>query len=141
MRYNETMFNRQLGRNAQLFAHAIGRMETPEERYPYIRELLAVIEEARPEWAEAAHKAPLYAHLVRELCGPLVTDEEIEAAVRTRDAERALAALPDLEWAPAPDAPAAEPEPAAPAAQGHAARLTPTRPQISRSRECGRDWP
>ena len=92
MRYNEKMFNRQLGRNAQLFAQAVGRMETPEARHPYLRQLVAVIEEARPEWAEVAHKVPLYTHLVRELCGPFVGDEEIEAAVRARDAERALAA-------------------------------------------------
>ena len=59
MRMNEKMLNRQLGRNAQEFAQAIGRMETPAVRYPYLRELLAVIEEARPEWAEAAHKADL----------------------------------------------------------------------------------
>ena len=90
MRYNEKMFNRQLGRNAQLFGQAIGRMETPEERHPYLRELVAVIEEARPEWAEADHKVTLYTHLVRELCGPFVTDDEIEAAVRARDAERVL---------------------------------------------------
>ena len=91
MRYNETMFNRQLGRNAQLFAREIGRMDTPEARHPYLRELLAVIEEARPEWAEAEHKASLYTHLLRELCGAVVGDDEIEAAVRAREAEAALA--------------------------------------------------
>lgn len=108
MRYNEKMFNRQLGRNAQQFAQAIGRMETPEARHPYLRQLVAVIEEARPEWAEVAHKGALYTHLVRELCGPLVTDEEIDAAVRARDAERVLATAPEAqELAPVTEADAA----------------------------------
>lgn len=91
MRYNEKMFSRQLGRNAQLFAQQLGRLETAEARYPYLRQLLAVIEEARPEWGEAEHRSALFAQLVRDLCGPAVTDEEIETAVRARDAERALA--------------------------------------------------
>ena len=91
MRYNEKMFNRQIGRNAQLLAEAVGRMETPEARYPYLRSLLAVIEEARPEWAEADHRVSLYTHLVRDLSRADLAEAEVEAAVRAREAERELA--------------------------------------------------
>ena len=109
MRYNEKMFSRQLGRNAQLFAQQLGRLETAEARYPYLRQLLAVIEEARPEWGEAEHRSALFAQLVRDLCGPALSDAEIEAAVRARDAERALATA-DLTvpfTPPAPETPEA----------------------------------
>lgn len=102
LRPNDAMLSRQLGRNTQTFAREIGRMDTPEARHPYLRQLLAVIDEARPEWAEAEHRADLFRHLVGRLCGPMVTDDEIDAAVRARDAERALATV-DLNAVPEPE--------------------------------------
>lgn len=108
MRYNEKMFNRQIGRNAQLLAEAVGRMATPEARYPHLRALLAVIEEARPEWAAADHRIGLFTHLVRELSGAEVDEAEVAAAVRARDAERELAATDFEAVADEADAPAAE---------------------------------
>lgn len=131
MRMNEKMLNRQLGRNAQEFAQAIGRMETPAVRYPYLRELLAVIEEARPEWAEAAHKADLFTHLIRDLSAADIAVDEIHTALRARDAERTLAAE-RFEYAPrppadrAPSAPApAPPRPPAPAPAAEAPLAAP----------------
>lgn len=122
LRTNDALLSRQLGRNTQRFAREIGLMETPAARHPYLRQLLAVIEEARPEWAEAEHRGDLFRHLVGRLCGATVTDEEIDAAVRVRDAERALADA-DLSGPEADPASAPPTEPDTPAAVEPAAEV------------------
>ncbi len=115
MKYNEKMFNRQMGRNAQLFARKVGEMETPEARYPYLRMLVGVVEQARPEWVEVPEKAQLYTHLINEMAEQPIAPEEIARVVRVRDRERQT--LHDLSTGklkapepPAPTAPADAPE-------------------------------
>jgi len=49
MRYDEPMVDRQTGRNAELFAQSIADMESKEARYPYLRILVSLVEQAHPE--------------------------------------------------------------------------------------------
>lgn len=116
LRTNDAMLSRQLGRNTQSFAREIGQMDSPEARHPYLRQLLAVIEEARPEWAEAEHRGELFRHLVTRLCGPSVAEDEIDAALRARDAERTLADA-DLRSSAPPEASSDAPEGVTPEAE------------------------
>lgn len=81
------MIDRQVGRNAELFAHSIGKLETAEERYPYLRILVSIIEQAHPEWNQAPRKDQQIAQLVMEMANNLDADEVAEV-VRVRDEER-----------------------------------------------------
>lgn len=81
------MIDRQVGRNAELFAQAIARMDTPEARYPYLRILISIIEQAHPEWNQAPSKDRQIAKLVGEMSNGLVEDE-VADVVRVRDEER-----------------------------------------------------
>lgn len=81
------MVDRQVGRNAELFAQAIARMETPESRYPYLRILISIIEQAHPEWNQAPSKDRQIASLAVEMSRDLVVDE-VADVVRVRDEER-----------------------------------------------------
>lgn len=81
------MVDRQVGRNAELFAQAIARMETPESRYPYLRILISIIEQAHPEWNQAPSKDSQIASLAVEMSRDLVVDE-VADVVRVRDEER-----------------------------------------------------
>lgn len=112
MKYNEKMFNRQIGRNTQLFAQAVGALETPEARYPYLRILVSVIEQARPEWIQVPQKEQLFTHLIHEMTDSAIAAEEIAQVLAVRDAERQV--LQDIATgkvkAPAPTPEAAQPE-------------------------------
>lgn len=81
------MVDRQVGRNAELFAGSISRMESPESRYPYLRILISIIEQAHPEWNQAPHKDRQIASLIAEMAGELNVDE-VADVVRVRDEER-----------------------------------------------------
>lgn len=86
------MTDRQVGRNADLFAQKIGGYPTPEERYPYIRILISIIEQAHPEWNQAPNKDQQIAHLVFHMSHGAVEREETAEIVRLRDEERGFTA-------------------------------------------------
>lgn len=82
------MVDRQVGRNAELFAASIARLTTPEERYPYLRILVSIIEQAHPEWIQAPNKDSLIAGLIISMREVELDMEEVAGVVRIRDAER-----------------------------------------------------
>jgi len=85
--FETKMVDRQVGRNAELFAQAIAKLETAEERYPYLRILVSIIEQAHPEWNQAPNKDRQIAHLVNQMADSLDPDE-VAGVVRVRDEER-----------------------------------------------------
>ncbi len=85
--FDTKMIDRQVGRNAELFARAINDLDTPEQRYPYLRILVSIVEQAHPEWNQAAQKDCQIARLVQEM-GGRVDESEIVEVVRVRDEER-----------------------------------------------------
>jgi hypothetical protein len=82
------MVDRQIGRNAELFAQSIAEIDTKEERYPYLRILVSLIEQAHPEWRQAPNKAEQMANLACELSEDALDVEEVKEVVRVRDRER-----------------------------------------------------
>ncbi len=88
MKYDEKIVDRQVGRNADMFARAIGEMKTPEERYPYIRILISIIEQAHPEWNQAPTKDRQISVLMFHMSKGTVDQEEVAEIVRLRDEER-----------------------------------------------------
>lgn len=86
--YGQRIIDRQVGRNAQLFAETVSSLHSPEGRYPYLRILISIIEQAHPEWGQAPKKDRQIAHLVRELSGEKLTEDEVATVVRLRDEER-----------------------------------------------------
>ena len=92
MLYDRRILDRQVGRNAQLFAEATGALGSPEERFPYVRILVSLIENAHPEWSKAANKATRIAELAVALSNETLDRQEIADVVRVRDEERGLGA-------------------------------------------------
>ena len=88
MRYDERMVDRQIGRNAELFAQSIAEIDSKEERYPYLRILVSLIEQAHPEWRQAPNKAEQMATLAAELSGDALDADEVHEVVTVRDRER-----------------------------------------------------
>ncbi len=88
MRYDTTMTDRQVGRNAELFAQSLADLDSKEERYPYLRILVSLIEQAHPEWRQAPNKAEQVAELAEELSNGDLDTDEVEEVVRVRDEER-----------------------------------------------------
>lgn len=88
MPYDDKIIDRQVGRNAQLFAQAIAEIDSEERRYPYLRILVGLIEQAHPEWGQAPEKDQQVAGLARELSGGGLDREEVARVVRARDVER-----------------------------------------------------
>ncbi|NNF04694.1 MAG: DUF4290 domain-containing protein [Rhodothermales bacterium] len=88
MLYPDLITDRQVGRNADLFARSIGEMKDPAERYPYLRILISIIEQAHPEWNNAPGKAKQIAHLIGEMSKNTVDQSEVEEIVTLRDEER-----------------------------------------------------
>ena len=84
------ILDRQLGRNTQLFAEAVGALETPEARFPYVRILASLVETAHPEWAQAPQKETLISDLVAALSGGTLGTAEVADVVRVRDEERGI---------------------------------------------------
>lgn len=84
----DRIVDRQVGRNAQLFARATGALATPAERFPYVRILVSLIETAHPEWGQAPHKAGRVADLAVALSGDALDAGEVADVVRVRDEER-----------------------------------------------------
>ena len=90
MPYDRKILDRQVGRNAQLFAEALAELETPAERFPYVRILVSLIETAHPEWNQAPQKDRQIAELAYHLSGKTLDMDETAAVVRVRDEERGL---------------------------------------------------
>ena len=88
--YSEKMVDRQVGRNAELFAQSIADLATPEERYPYLRIVISVVEQAHPEWASAPQKDRQIAQLVRQMSHDRLSADEVAEVVRVRDGERGI---------------------------------------------------
>jgi hypothetical protein len=108
MKLNEFTLNRQIGRNAHLFAEAITRMETAEERHPYVRMLIDVLEQRRPDWSLVEDQRALYMHVIGQMSGNAIAEEEIDLALNVRKIERSLlqdGLSPELGVAPFEDAP------------------------------------
>jgi len=88
MRYDTTMVDRQVGRNAELFAQSIADIDSREERYPYLRILVSLIDQAHPEWRQAPNKVERIAELACQLSGDQLDEEEVQEVVRVRDKEK-----------------------------------------------------
>ncbi len=88
MRYDTTMVDRQVGRNAELFAQSIADLDSREERYPYLRILVSLIDQAHPEWRQAPNKVERIAELACRLSDDRLEKEEVEEVVRVRDKEK-----------------------------------------------------
>ena len=88
MNYKTKIVDRQVGRNAELFAQSISELATPEERYPYLRILISIIEQAHPEWNQAPNKDRQIAQLVILMSQARLDNEEVADVVRARDEER-----------------------------------------------------
>ena len=88
MQYDRRILDRQVGRNAQLFAEALAELDTPEARFPYVRILISLVENAHPEWNQAPEKDRQIAELIYHLSGKAIDTDEVAAVVRVRDEER-----------------------------------------------------
>lgn len=91
MRYDTRMVDRQVGRNAELFAEAVAELDSKEERYPYLRILISLIDQAHPEWRQAPNKTQQIADLAHELSKEELDVEEVKRVVRVRDKEKGYA--------------------------------------------------
>jgi hypothetical protein len=90
MVYDRRILDRQVGRNAQLFAEALAALPSAEERVPYVRILVSLIENAHPEWSQAPQKAEQVAELAVALSNRTLDPQEVADVVRVRDEERGL---------------------------------------------------
>ena len=90
MPYERRILDRQVGRNAQLFAEAVGALPTPAERFPYVRILVSLVETAHPEWNQAPQKDRQIAEVVAALSGRTLAADEVAAVVQVRDEERGI---------------------------------------------------
>ena len=90
MQYDRRILDRQVGRNAQLFAEAIAELDGPEERFPYLRILVSLIENAHPEWNQAPQKDRQIAELAYHLSNKTLEQDEVADIVRVRDEERGI---------------------------------------------------
>ena len=89
--YARRILDRQVGRNAQLFAEAIAGLDAPEERYPYLRILVSLIEHAHPEWNQAPQKDRQIAETVWMMSDRKLDQDEVALVVQARDEERGYA--------------------------------------------------
>lgn len=88
MKYAAKIVDRQVGRNAELFARSIAELETPEQRFPYLRILISIIEQAHPEWNQAPQKDRQISFLIGQMSNHLMDADELADVVRIRDEER-----------------------------------------------------
>ena len=88
MTKQEKIVDRQVGRNSELFARSITELETPEQRYPYLRILISIVEQAHPEWNQAPQKDRQMAVMISKMSNNLLDVDEVADVVRVRDEER-----------------------------------------------------
>ena len=86
--YARRILDRQVGRNAQLLAEAIAALDQPEDRYPYLRILVSLIEHAHPEWNQAPQKDRQIAETVWMMSDQKLDQDEVALVVQARDEER-----------------------------------------------------
>ena len=84
------MIDRAIGRNAEMLAQALTGLTTAQERYPYIRVLVGLVEQARPEMAAAPTKDALIARAILHLSKGALNQAEVAEVVRIRDAEQGI---------------------------------------------------
>ncbi|MEM8600295.1 MAG: DUF4290 domain-containing protein [Bacteroidota bacterium] len=84
------ILDRQVGRNAQLFAESIATLGSKEERFPYLRILVSLVEQAHPEWNQAPEKDRQIAQLVHMMSNRALDRGEVADVVRVRDEERGI---------------------------------------------------
>ena len=90
MVYDRRILDRQVGRNAQLLAEAAGGLPSAEARFPYLRILVALIENAHPEWSQAPQKAAQVAELAVAMSDRALDADEVADVVRVGDEERGM---------------------------------------------------
>lgn len=88
MRYDSAITDRQIGRNAELFAQSIAELDDREERYPYLRILISLVDQAHPEWRQAPNKVERIAELAVRLSEGALDPDEVQEVVRVRDKEK-----------------------------------------------------
>lgn len=88
MRYDTRIVDRQIGRNAELFAQSVADIDSKEERYPYLRILVSLVEQAHPEWKQSPRKVEQMTDLTLELSNDELDAEEVETVIKVRDRER-----------------------------------------------------
>ena len=88
MKLQQKIVDRQVGRNSELFAMAVAELESKEERYPFLRILISVLELAHPEWGQAPNKDRQIAHAVSMMSMGKLEMDEVAEVVRVRDEER-----------------------------------------------------
>ena len=93
--YQDKIEDKQVGRNSDLFAQSIAELGTKEERYPYLRILVSIIEQAHPEWNQAPNKDRQVANLVFRMSKGQLDPEEVGEIVLLRDAERGYGPVTD----------------------------------------------
>lgn len=90
MRHARRIVDRQVGRNAQLFAEAAAGLDSPAARYPYLRILVSLVEGAHPEWNQADQKQRQISDMASRLSDGALDADEVADVVRVRDEERGL---------------------------------------------------
>ena len=88
MRYDSAITDRQIGRNAELYAQAVADIDSKEERYPYLRILVSLVEQAHPEWKSAPNKEQQFADLIDRLSNGELDEDEVKEVVHMRDREK-----------------------------------------------------
>lgn len=88
MRYKDTMVDRQVGRNAELFAQSIATLDSAEERYPYLRILVSLVEQAHPEWKSTPNRIEQVADLVTTMSKGELDEDEVCEVARMRQREK-----------------------------------------------------
>ena len=88
MKYDTKVTDWQVGRNAELFSKAIAELETPETRYPYLRILISILEQAHTEWNQAPQKDRQIANAISIMSEGRLDRDEVAEVVRVRDEER-----------------------------------------------------
>ena len=89
MTITHKIIDKQIGRNAELFAATIGELETIEERYPYLRILVSIVEMAHPEWSQSPQRSERIAGLITQMCRE-IDHQEVVDVVKVRDEERGV---------------------------------------------------
>ncbi|PEN12241.1 DUF4290 domain-containing protein [Longibacter salinarum] len=88
MRYDNVMVDRQVGRNAELFSRSIADLDSREERYPYLRILVSLVEQAHPEWKSTPTKDDQVTDLVVRLSDGKLDEEEVKDVLKMKTKEK-----------------------------------------------------
>jgi hypothetical protein len=89
LRYSDKLVDRQVGRNTQLYAQTIGMMDSAEERYPHLRILIGLIEQAHKEWGRGRGRMRRITNLAASLSKGKLDKKEVAEVAEILDAERA----------------------------------------------------